>query len=137
MARANLPGSEAPRSAHGLAGLHLHPRGPELLVVPAEVGLSAHACDPAAIVTVPAEILRSRCRSSELHGGSRIDVAFQLTTDDDFPGAHAARHFRAGLDRHVPLHLNVALELPDQPDVPRPSILPSIVMSEAMTDSSG
>ena len=57
----------------------------ELLVVPAEVGLSAHARSRSYCHRPGLEIPGHDAGLQELHGGSRIDVAFQLTTDDDFP----------------------------------------------------
>src|SRR5690606_17692016 len=92
-------------------------RRTRLLLVPAEVGLAAHARAGRDGQRTGLQVAGQRAGSQQLDLLRGLDVAFDFAGDDHLVGAHAAGEPGTGLDRQVALHVDVALELAGDADV--------------------
>src|SRR5690606_23316809 len=90
-----------------------------VLVVPAEVGLAAHARAGGDGERAGLDVADQHAALLQLDQRGALDVAFQLAGDDHALGAHAAGELGAGLDGQVALDVDVALELAGDADVAR------------------
>ena len=106
-------------------------------VAPAKLGASAHARARRKGNRTCLEIAGQHTGVEQLDALRAFDVPFDLAADDHGIRADAARELGAGVDREIALDMDVALKRPARRMCPAPSILPSMVMSEAMIDSAG
>jgi len=80
-------------------------------VVPAELGLTAHAGACHDRQGTGPEVANHHAGLQQIDARGFLDIAFQFTGDGDIGGAYAAGQLGAGLDRQIALDFDVAFEL--------------------------
>ena len=87
-----------------------------LVVVPAEIGLAAHARAGRDGQRAGLEIADHHAGLQQIDARGALDIAFQFAGDRDLVRAHAAGELGAGLDGEIALDVDVALELAGDAD---------------------
>jgi hypothetical protein len=82
-----------------------------LAIVPAELGVAAHARASRDGQRARLEVARHHRGRQQIDPRGFLDVAFQFAGDRDLVGADAAGQLRARFDGEVALNVDVALEL--------------------------